>query len=1041
METLFRFNVLRGTHRSEDEVSFIPLAANTPFQTSAAALPAGDTRRRRLKELAAAFIASPAFVDRISDDENWVRLEAASTAVDELVARATWSRESLLEALRAALGAPPAEILAKPEVVSGVPALKDSILAIKLSPADHGRPMQRLVAILRAIELLRRVESDPDFPASLDELVRVHRQGLRIAEAVLPAAPRVAPRPQPPTTRERIGAISERHRRFEQAIAELRAIRPSGFAKSTPKESKGVEPMRELSPEALLADELALRREVLRAVFEKNPDGSASASSARTTDLAALGAAKWLADGFSFASSDHGAASGQKAAAASRSLATGTPAFKPTLPGLLGLRLTPESIARLSPATREVLREQGLDPSEPIARAVALLMTEKQRIHADAHALLGPAQQKTFRTIGGTTVAITSSIAASRWALSLEQLLDVLPGLALDPTMGVPETHADVRPAGNLHLHVVRQQLKGYEGAEVSHVLNVLKGERKERVSRNRLETEVLTTSERETESVREKSLEVADRFEVKRETERAVEEEAGVQGSAEVKVAYGPTVEFRASVEASWQRRSEEAERAAVELARNVTQKAMEKVTERALDRETRRVTRLLEETDAQAFDNAAGTGHVSGVYQWMTKVYEAQVFDYGLRTVYDLMVPEPAAMLLSAFQTNRSAAIDLQKPPAFELIPGQLTEDNYQHYVALYGATDVQPPPLPYVTAAYDNSNGGASETQRFASSAQIQVPEGYRAIQASVAMLCAVWNDWRVACAIGQRAVCFQPGFGTWVWTTPLDEETSAVPFAMVTSRVADYAAAVEVICEATDRAWDLWKASTHAKLVQAYRTRLSEYETRLAELEAEAPPTRPRLSSARNRSVMAGEVKRLCISALTKQHFDRFDSIREGRAGLPEIDFSEYEAEGRYARFFEQAFEWENVSWVPYAYFWGRKSGWSDKITIEDDDAEFEAFLKAGFLRVQIPVRPGFAAALDHFRLFGEPWQGAGLPPISDGLYLPIADEIAERMGRPGGEIPVGEPWEVRVPTSLVRLRAADDFPAWRKSSDGTWAETS
>jgi hypothetical protein len=258
-------------------------------------------------------------------------------------------------------------------------------------------------------------------------------------------------------------------------------------------------------------------------------------------------------------------------------------------------------------------------------------------------------------------------------------------------------------------------------------------------------------------------------------------------------------------------------------------------------------------------------------------------------------------------------------------------------------------------------------------------------------------------------------------------------------MVTDLVGDVAIAVEVICEATDRASELWQAETHAKLIQAYRARLSEYEAKLAELEAEAPDEIVSGPSERNLALMTDEVKRAAISILSLQHYDQFDAIDTGISNLPQVNFSETAVEGPYVRFFEQAFEWENLSWVPYAYFWGRKSTWLDKIVVEDDDAEFAAFLKAGYIRLQIPVRPGFAEAVDHFRLFGEPWQGGSLPAISDETYLPIADELAERLGRPGNEIPVGEPWEVRVPTTLVKLRPDDLLPRWEKQEDGTWIE--
>jgi hypothetical protein len=262
---------------------------------------------------------------------------------------------------------------------------------------------------------------------------------------------------------------------------------------------------------------------------------------------------------------------------------------------------------------------------------------------------------------------------------------------------------------------------------------------------------------------------------------------------------------------------------------------------------------------------------------------------------------------------------------------------------------------------------------------------------------------------------------------------------VPFAMVTDKVGDVAIAVELICEATDRALDLWRADTHAKLVNAYRGRLSEYEAKLAELESEAPAEIVSGSEARNRETMLAEVKRACISVLTEQHFDQFSAMRAGTLNLPEIDFTENALDGAYVRFFEQAFEWENLSWVTYPYFWGRKATWLDKISIEDDDRDYQDFLKAGYVRVQIPIRPGFVDALDHFRLFGDPWLGGPLPAISDDLYLPIAEELAERLDRPGDEVPVGDPWEVRVPTTLVKLRPDDTLPTWQKQADGTWVE--
>lgn len=101
--------------------------------------------------------------------------------------------------------------------------------------------------------------------------------------------------------------------------------------------------------------------------------------------------------------------------------------------------------------------------------------------------------------------------------------------------------------------------------------------------------------------------------------------------------------------------------------------------------------------------------------------------------------------------------------------------------------------------------------------------------------------------------------------------------------------------------------------------------------------------------------------------------------------------------------------------------------------------FVEFLQSGYCRVSVPARPGFEGAIDHFLTFGEIWNGGPLPVISSPLYLPIADEIAERLDRPGDEFPQGDPWTVRIPTNLVRLRADDQLPRWEQNDDGEWVE--
>ena len=54
-------------------------------------------------------------------------------------------------------------------------------------------------------------------------------------------------------------------------------------------------------------------------------------------------------------------------------------------------------------------------------------------------------------------------------------------------------------------------------------------------------------------------------------------------------------------------------------------------------------------------------------------------------------------------------------------------------------------------------------------------------------------------------------------------------------------------------------------------------------------------------------------------------------------------------------------------------------------------------------------------------------------------MPIVTEIAESEQRPGDEVPVGDPWLVRLPTTLVRIRPNDDLPTWEQVA-GDWQAT-
>ena len=140
--------------------------------------------------------------------------------------------------------------------------------------------------------------------------------------------------------------------------------------------------------------------------------------------------------------------------------------------------------------------------------------------------------------------------------------------------------------------------------------------------------------------------------------------------------------------------------------------------------------------------------------------------------------------------------------------------------------------------------------------------------------------------------------------------------------------------------------------------------------------------------------------MAISYFSCQFFNQFDAMknRVKPCGYPEMDIAEAEEEGRFIRFFEQAFNWNLMTYIFYPYFWGRKCTWPDKLKEESNDLIFRQFLSAGSARVVVPIRDGFYDQVQWFLTTGEIWGSNGTIPVpGDPHFVSLAQEIKEQKG--------------------------------------------
>lgn len=1042
MEPLFRLVLVRPAVAQDPANPSLPTGQESDFQQALADALRTQRPREAAKRVARAFVAGDDFLGDPEGTPGNRPLADLAAALEDLGSRPQLDRQNVVDAAERAFGAPLGALVQNPDLERARTRLRDSILAIKQLPEEHGRPIEALVNQLRDLELVDRLADDTKFPASSAELQRYRRRSLELpvriglASVLSTEALREERRKRQADVaaarQKRAESLFAEYRQLVGAVDELTGLGAEHLQTSPQEPHDGFVPPDTLDAAAWLErrakflDKLSdLTLKQLRSATDRE-----GVDPLRVADAAGAASAALLAN---------------TVLDAGRQLLAGSPALRPPALGDVAFRLKDSAVEALSDVSRSVLQARGLALADrPLDRVVEALQGAIDTTAVALEELYSPLERLSIKRFGHTLVAV-KELLPSPWICVAGGPTAGAPLAPPAPTRlpeeAIPQTRGRVAPAGVADLLVVRQQLVAYEGADIAHIENVLLGERKKRVHSRRIETEEITFRETEVTSTEERELESTNRFEMTRETSLTIREDATLKAGLTVSGKYGPSVEFAASAEGSVSRSREEATRAASSFSQDVTERSASKITERVLQRASLRVTNEVVEKNIHELNNIGGEGHISGIYQWLSKVYQAQMFNYGLRTMFDFMVPEPAAFLVESLKSGLAGATELQKPPVFPLRPKDVTECNYHHWVRVYGATDVGPPPERYKTKSLDFKAGASEQGTDYNHSGQLAIDDGYRAVQGAVATVRTLWSmqNCAVDVALGRRVTRFT-AFSPSVWVTNLDDERDSIPFALVTLNVAQLGVAVEVKCERTPRAMEKWQADTHAKLTTAYQARLAEYEEKLAALQLESGFVVQGRHPSVNLERMNDELRKSCISILTDQHYDLFDAIDPSAGtGLPQIDVLEAEAEGAYVRFFEQAFEWEHMTWVTYPYFWGRKSQWEERLAFDDPDPLFNQFLKAGFCRVSVPARPGFEGAIDHFMTYGELWLGGPLPPISSDLYLPIADEIAERLDRPGEEVPQGEPWLVRIPTTLVRLRPDDALPRWQQDANGNWVE--
>ncbi len=576
-------------------------------------------------------------------------------------------------------------------------------------------------------------------------------------------------------------------------------------------------------------------------------------------------------------------------------------------------------------------------------------------------------------------------------------------------------------------LQVVKQKLVNYEAGEIAHIENVLKSEKRNRKHRqlNQNEDIIFTSSDLSEENL--KDLQSTERFELQKESQKTIRSDSSFKAGVDVSVSYGP-VEASAYAKFASSNSTVESNKNAVNYAKDISERSLSRIIEKTREERTSRSLHETEEINEHGFDNSLGEEHISGIYRWVDKYYRAKVVNYGKRLMYEFTVPEPAAFFIHAQQYKLENLILPEEPIKPTITASGLSRTNYLAEIEKYNVQGVSPPPPHSITLSRVIARTFQKEQAWSISIDDLKIPDGYFYTGGHTAQA-----DWWY----------YDGSYFKMNWNAlSIASHTDKIPIGVYGKKVENFLLHVNIYCQLTTEAFEKWQIETYNAIMNAFQKQVLDYEEKLAAAEIQDGVQITGRNPVINREVERQELKKSCISLFmygARGLFYRFNDLNRvfaGSNGYPDIALSRTFAESDKIQFFEKAFDWKNMTYEFFPYYWGRRGKWLDTLAIEDTDPLFEKFLKSGAARVLIPVNPVFNYATLFYQATGRYDWDSSVPFAFDthfdrSLVEELASITVDDMDR-DVEISKDDPstWLMKVPTSLVWLdTTTDELPIY------------
>ncbi len=504
-------------------------------------------------------------------------------------------------------------------------------------------------------------------------------------------------------------------------------------------------------------------------------------------------------------------------------------------------------------------------------------------------------------------------------------------------------------------LRIVEQQTVGYIPAEIAHINNTQKGEKNTRVTRRLKRVETFESIINESEVTQETDTQSAEKFSVENQAHEVQAEENSWNMNATVSGAYGPV---QGTVSGGYANSSLEmtSNTSSQSYAKEIFTRVMDRVSNRVRNERSVKTLEEFEETVTHEIDNSTQETK-SYVYRWLNKLVKGTLKNYGKRLIFEFDVAHPSSYYLTRVikeKPNLNLPVDLRtwsiqllNGSNFSFTPNLIDRFNYIQLGNLYGIKLDAPPEQKLLISEVFNAMSGQVHEGKL-----IPIKKGYCCKSAVVASNYLIDSNAHsyIIYIIGNSA---RPNYNSVNDLIPprtfqLNNETDNLPFS-ITQAPKGFIMNVKIQCELTPEAFGEWQLKCYYDLLAAYDKLKAEADVKVNEFD----PNAPGLPPEKKRDLIKEELKKETIRKMYRCNpFWVNDNYQVGVEYKPDCCLDSSNAEK--VKFLESVFDWRNMTYELHPYFYSNKNEWGKILDLEDDDPHFEAFLKASFATVRVPV---------------------------------------------------------------------------------------